>query len=162
MGVSWKGFNKHHSIWTETLSQIKKKQDPESYVVVYEQKLDMTDSMGKLFSQGEGIDVGKLYKDILYKMLSACENWCIDAEAYMQMHHKWQNRTYAAEGGLTAEIAGMEDECIVMVLYHTVPYGIYLETRDFPRAGRLNIIKPTIQEFSPRLMQDIANILDRV
>ena len=51
-----------------------------------------------------------------------------------------------------------------MYLYHSVPYGKYLEGENgfrYPYAGLLHIIEPTIQEFGPQLMYNLQGILER-
>ena len=165
-GITWKTYQKHKSIWNSTVAQIKRKEAPEHYFRTHAAQFDSTLLTSKsheyLFWEGKGVNTKLFYLDIAQELLTIADNWCTDAEAYMQTHHKWHNRTYAAEGGLTAEIVGMEEDAIDIRLYHSVPYGVYLETRVFPYAGNLEIIRPTLQAFAPRLMLDLQGLLDRM
>lgn len=70
----------------------------------------------------------------------------------------WTDRTTNARNGLTAR-AGSEGKTHYVELSHSVPYGIWLEVRF---SGRNAIILPTIEEFGPRVMGTLQQILDRV
>lgn len=181
MGISWKTYTKHNKIWSETTAKIRKKEDPADYFVKQAMEFD-TDAFinkhrGNYESRG-GLDLRGFYLDTVQKLLRTCNYWCEEAEAYMQACHKWHNRTYAAEGGLTAEVTGMEKSSIVINLYHSVPYGVYLELRGaknqdasmlngspmrpYTHAGYIGIIPETIQEFAPKLTRDLQGIMNRV
>ena len=166
MAITWKTYQKHRSIWNSTVAQITRKQAPENYfktrAVQFDSSLLTSKSHGYLFWGGKGVNTQQFYLDVAQELISIADKWCSDAEAYMQSHHKWHNRTYAAEGGLTAEVVGMENDSIDIRLYHSVPYGVYLETRIFPHAGNLEIIRPTLQAFAPKIMFDMQNLLDRM
>ena len=53
----------------------------------------------------------------------------------------WTDRTGNARAGLTADVVELSGG-LTLVLYHTVPYGIWLEVR---WGGRWSIIQPTLQ-----------------
>ena len=78
-------------------------------------------------------------------------------EAYMKMNARWHDVTGNARSGLRAE-AYQDGSETGIVLYHSVPYGIYLETR---WDGRLGIIDPTIAAMGPEVMAQFERALDR-
>lgn len=71
-----------------------------------------------------------------------------DMQAYAQANAPWEDRTGDARAGLTASV-GVEGDDVVISLYHTVDYGIWLEVR---WGGQYAIIQPTIEHFSEELM----------
>lgn len=182
MGISWKTYTKHNKIWGETTAKIKKKEDPADYFVKQAMRFspDMltNKSHSYLFTSGKGVNIQLFYLDIAQELIRICNYWCEEAEAYMQGHHRWHNRTYKAEGGLTAEVTGMENDSVEINLYHSVPYGVYLELRGargqdasmlggspmspYPKAGYLGIIPETIQEFAPTMMREMTGLLNKV
>ena len=169
-GITWKTKKAHVQKWSEATERINamlsSKEDPEHYFVRNSNAFDSYSLTSKshevLFTSQSGISVKQFYLDIASELLFIASHWCDEAEEYMQSHHKWKNRTGDAERGLFATIAGMEEDKIVMMLYHSVPYGVYLETRDFPIAGNLEIIRPTLLIFSPRLTRDLQGFIDRM
>lgn len=69
-------------------------------------------------------------------------------QEYMRTNAPWEDQTGAARDGLTAETArdGLD---FVMVLYHTVDYGIWLEIK---HSGQYAIIIPTLEMMGPEIM----------
>jgi hypothetical protein len=63
------------------------------------------------------------------------------AEAFMKNNASWTDRTGAARNGLRATTQITSDK-IVIILYHSVPYGVFLETR---WGGKYAIIQPGMQ-----------------
>lgn len=93
-----------------------------------------------------------------------------EAQNDMRTHAPWTDRTSNARGGLFAR-AGSEDSgpgrdaagrftsgkaTKFIVLYHTMPYGIWLELKN---EGRFAIIVPTIQSNGPKVMKSIDRVL---
>lgn len=74
-----------------------------------------------------------------------------DIQDYGQAHHVWQNRTFAAEQSLAADVVS-NDHLHTLTFSHGVYYGIYLETM---QAGRFSIIMPTLRS-------NYAPIMDRL
>lgn len=168
MTVTHKTYRKHASVWKGAASKVDSlisKESPEQYFLSNANKFDTWEFLGKnrgkSASRG-GLDLGKFYLSVCLEILSTASHWCEEAESYMKTMHKWQNRTGDAERGLFATIAGMEEDKIIMVLYHQVPYGVYLETRIFPKSGDLQILRPTLQVFSPKLTMSLQGLLERV
>lgn len=82
-------------------------------------------------------------------------------EPRMENHAKinavWTDRTTNARNGLAAR-SGRTTDVHYIVLFHSVPYGIHLETI---QQGRFAIIMPTIDKFGPEIMSTFQKILDK-
>ncbi len=76
-------------------------------------------------------------------------------EAYMKINAPWTDRTGNARAGLRAQ-AYQDGSETGIVLYHSVPYGIFLETR---WDGRLGIIDPTVAAMGPEVMAKFEHVL---
>lgn len=75
------------------------------------------------------------------------------AETYMRENAPWTDQTGNARAGLRAQ---HEKEPFVvheLILYHTMPYGIWLEVR---WSGRYAIIAPTLETMGPEVMQMVT------
>lgn len=79
-------------------------------------------------------------------------------ENYMKMNAPWTDQTANARNGLAARAYREGDE-VGIVLYHQVPYGVYLETR---WDGRYAIINPTIEAMGPEVMAMYDRMLERM
>jgi hypothetical protein len=77
------------------------------------------------------------------------------AEGWMRSNAPWTDRTGNARNGLrgTPKIGGMT---VSIVLSHSVPYGIWLETR---WGGAYAIIGPAIQHWGPETMRMLGRTL---
>lgn len=64
----------------------------------------------------------------------------------------WEDRTGDARAGLTAQVAS-ENGDVVLTLFHTVEYGLWLEVI---QNGRFGIILRTLEEQAPDIMQKAA------
>jgi len=70
---------------------------------------------------------------------------------HMRNTAPWTDRTGNARQGLFAKgVNGAGENAIVM--YHTVPYGIWLEVR---HSGQYAVITPTLQHEGPRVMTEL-------
>lgn len=78
-------------------------------------------------------------------------------ENHAKLNAPWTDRTSNARNGLAAR-AGKDSKTRYIVLFHQVPYGIYLETRF---SGKYAIIMPTIDKFGPEVMDTFQKILDK-
>jgi hypothetical protein len=90
-------------------------------------------------------------------LAAATTGFAAEVQAYAREHAPWEDRTGDARQGLTAE-GRQRLTSYTVVLYHTVDYGIWLETR---WDGRYAIIIPTILHMGHELMDrlDIAAIV---
>jgi hypothetical protein len=77
------------------------------------------------------------------------------AEAHMRRHAPWTDRTTNARNGLFGRAFTNPDHYVIVV-YHTMPYGIWLEVRS---NGRYAIILPTIETVGPRVMRGLRKLL---
>lgn len=77
---------------------------------------------------------------------------------YMRANAPWTDRTSNARGGLFA-VAKSSPGNHVIVCYHTVPYGIWLEVA---HGGKFRIIEPTIQHEGARVMQSVRGLMAKL
>lgn len=80
------------------------------------------------------------------------------AEGHMRRNAPWTDRTTNARNGLFAQ-AFTDPEQYVILLYHTMPYGIWLEVR---WSGRYAIILPTVETVGPQMMRQLQKLLRRI
>lgn len=78
-----------------------------------------------------------------------------EAQNYMRVNAPWTDRTGNARQGLFAK-PFREPGRHIIVCYHTMPYGIWLEVR---WAGKYEIINPTIRNQGKKVMQDLRSLL---
>jgi hypothetical protein len=77
------------------------------------------------------------------------------AEAYAKINAGWTDRTGNARQGL-ASVGSSAPGHHEIVLYHSVPYGIWLEVRF---AGKYAIIRPTIEHEAPEYFDTARGLL---
>ena len=73
----------------------------------------------------------------------------------MRQNAAWQDRTGNARNGLFAK-PQVSTNAVAIVLYHSVPYGIWLELR---WSGKYAIITPSLAKWGPRVMALLAKSL---
>lgn len=76
----------------------------------------------------------------------------LDALAFAQDQAPWEDRTGDARAGLDTDVR-WEGETIVWEMYHTVDYGIWLETI---QNGRFSVIMPTLELFAPEVGKGLS------
>lgn len=81
------------------------------------------------------------------------------AETEMRTNAPWRDRTGNARAGLMATHNKEPMQYHELVLYHSMPYGIWLEVR---WSGRYAIIGPTMFRLGQELAQDVAAGINRV
>lgn len=74
-----------------------------------------------------------------------------------KLNAPWTDQTTNARNGLIAR-SGKDSKEYWLVLAHSVPYGIWLEVR---WSGKYAIIMPTLDEYGPKVIQTLNNILER-
>lgn len=82
--------------------------------------------------------------DIVFKVFTY---WSTRASSDMRANAKWVDRTGNARNGLNATVYD-SSKYVDLVLYHRVPYGVFLEVR---WSGRYAIIGPTMTDIAPKL-----------
>lgn len=80
------------------------------------------------------------------------------AASMMRQNAPWTDRTGNARNGLKADHNGQPMVKHELVLYHSMPYGLWLEVR---WSGRYAIIGPTLVEVSPQLATLVAEAVKR-
>jgi hypothetical protein len=78
---------------------------------------------------------------------------------YARRNAPWHDRTGNARNGLHADYIGDRDgDRHVIRVYHTVPYGIWLEIR---WAGKYAIIWPTVQSEGARILAGMNKLIEK-
>lgn len=181
MPIKWETYRKHNTLWNSTTSRLSQgAEDPEHFFVRKSMDFDPSKFLHERrgnYSSRSGLNLQDFYLSVANELIRNASSWCDDAAEYMKSTHPWHNRTRAAEEGLGAMIAGVEDDRIIMYLYHSVYYGEYLERRGlsgedaalinktplaaYPRAGYIGVIPGTLQRFAPVLMKNLQGIMNR-
>ena len=78
-------------------------------------------------------------------------------QSYAQNNARWTDRTGAARGGLSFN-SRWEGSVLTVSIMHTVDYGLWLEVREFPHAGRLAIL----EEARDSQVQTFLNMIKRI
>lgn len=91
-------------------------------------------------------------------MAAFTHHWSGQVEAYARTNAPWQDQTSNARNGLTA-VPEVEPSRYSIVLFHRMPYGIWLEVR---WSGRYAIILPTIQVMGREVMAGARDLLRRM
>jgi hypothetical protein len=79
-------------------------------------------------------------------------------ESHAKTNAPWTDQTGNARQGLRAE-AFRESDNMGIVLYHQVPYGIWLELAN---GGKYAIIDETIGVMGPQVMASLERILEQI
>ncbi|MBO5743304.1 MAG: hypothetical protein J6R68_03385 [Clostridia bacterium] len=77
----------------------------------------------------------------------------------MKINRPWTDRTNMAKALLDAKVSQPNDTTIRITLSHGVDYGIFLELANEKKYA---IIAPTIQEESPRVVEDLQNLMNKI
>lgn len=84
--------------------------------------------------------------------------WATRAMSQMKSGARWSDRTTNARNGLMAKRFNSDDGAS-LVLWHSVPYGIWLEVR---WSGRYAIIGPTLNDIAPKVLKMAGEAIVRV
>lgn len=79
-------------------------------------------------------------------------------EAYMKANAPWTDRTTNARNGLGAK-AFVDDRNHGIIVFHSVPYGIWLEVAN---NGKYRILVPTIINQGAEVMTTVSRVLARI
>jgi hypothetical protein len=77
--------------------------------------------------------------------------------SWMKSNAKWVDRTSNARNGLGGQTL-VSGNSVQIVVFHSVPYGIWLEVR---WSGRYGIINPAIEEWFPKVMNTLGNLIQK-
>lgn len=92
-------------------------------------------------------------------IMAVLERKAPDVEAHMKINAPWNDQTGNARNGLRAQAYDLGGDQKGIILYHQVPYGLWLEVKN---SGDLATILPTIQVMGPEVMASLENILGRL
>jgi hypothetical protein len=92
-------------------------------------------------------------------VMAVLEQQAPRVEAHMKYNAPWTDRTGNARQGLRAQAYDSGGDTKGIVLFHQVPYGIWLEVR---YSGKYAIILPTIEVMGPQVMASLEKILGRI
>lgn len=81
-----------------------------------------------------------------------------NVEAYMRQNAPWSDQTGNARNGLTARPYN-EGLHVGIDLFHTVPYGIWLEVKS---SGKYAIIVPTVSAMGPKVIDSVRGLLGKM
>lgn len=81
-----------------------------------------------------------------------------EAESYARINAPWTDNTGNARNGLFVEHQSEPMVVHRLVIYHTMPYGFWLEVR---WSGRYAIIGPTMLHIAPDLAARVAGSVNR-
>lgn len=95
---------------------------------------------------------------VMAKVYSTLQFQAPRVETHAKTNAPWQDQTGNARQGLRAE-AFREDANMGIVLYHQVPYGIWLE---LAHGAQYAIIDPTIEVMGPQVMASLERILEQI
>jgi hypothetical protein len=99
-------------------------------------------------------NLNTLDQNIQRGILAAAHYTAPVAEAYMKANAPWTDRTSAARNGLRAQVIPLGNK-VGIVLYHSVPYGVFLEVR---WGGKYGIILNTMQMAGPVFITAIKRL----
>lgn len=94
---------------------------------------------------------------LIKTVYATMEFYAPQVENYAKVNAPWTDRTGNARNGLAAR-AFQETGNAGIVLFHQVPYGIWLEVKN---SGAYAIIMPTIDYYGPVVMRRLERVMDR-
>ncbi len=90
-------------------------------------------------------------------MIAAANYTAPLAESFMKSTASWTDRTGNARNGLKARVVvGGGGNKVAIVLYHSVPYGIWLEVR---WGGKYAVILPALAATGPLFIEAIRRLM---
>lgn len=112
--------------------------------------------MVKVLMQDQGLSSGlKKAPEKVHDAIDALlAFYAPQVEADMKSGAPWTDRTGNARNGLAATNF-RDGDSHVLVAYHQVPYGIWLEVGGYP------VIMPTLDRYSEIIMSSLQNMLER-
>lgn len=102
------------------------------------------------------INVKQFDRRVQRAMVAGAEYTSTRLESFMRTNAKWTDRTGNARSGLQSEVKIESDTKIAILMYHSVPYGPWLEVRF---GGKYGIILDAIQYGAPLYIQAVERLL---
>jgi len=91
-------------------------------------------------------------------LFALTEFWAPKVQSHARVNASWVDQTGNARQGLSAR-AQHAPTSHAIVLFHSVPYGIWLEVR---WSGRYAVILPTIESLGRQVMGDVRGLMGRL
>lgn len=98
-----------------------------------------------------------LDEDVVDAIHTVLDYYSTVATTEMRSGARWTDRTTNARNGLMAK-AFNDGEGGSLVLWHQMPYGIWLEVR---WSGRYAIVGPVMNSVAPRILRMIGSAIER-
>lgn len=97
-------------------------------------------------------------KKVQRAVMARLQYYAPQIEADAKVSAPWTDQTSNARNGLAARAYQDGDETGI-ILFHQVPYGIYLETR---WSGRYAVIMPTIDKWGPIVLNGLNGTMGSI
>lgn len=104
-------------------------------------------------------NLDKMTQKVGMTMLMYASTKAVELEAKMKVNRPWTDRTGMAKATLNTKVTQPKQNVIRITLAHGVSYGIWLELANEKNYA---IIGPTIQQESPRIVEDIGNLFSKM
>lgn len=103
----------------------------------------------------------EMERKLLRAVYATVKYWDGPTERWMKHNAPWTDRTTNARNGLFAIAKKVASTLFVIIVGHTVDYGVYLEEGTENMRAR-PIIMPAIHMFAPKVIGTLTKILDRL
>lgn len=107
---------------------------------------------GIILSNTMSASIIRAESTLLHELQDEVLRTATDALDYARANAPWEDRTGDARAGLDVDVR-WEGETIVWEMFHSVDYGLYLETR---WNGKFAIIMPTLEMFAPEVGKGLS------
>lgn len=94
-------------------------------------------------------------------VLGTMKFWDGPTERWMKHNAPWTDRTTNARNGLFAVAKKLSSDSWVIIVGHSVDYGVYLELGTENMRSR-PIVMPAVHEFAPKVIATLTKILARL
>lgn len=112
------------------------------------------------FEESELHDAIEKYGDkLMAGLMMYADTKAISLESIMKRNRSWVDRTGTAKATLNAKATQVDDNVARITLSHGVEYGIWLE---MAHEKKYAIIKPTLDSESPKVMDGLASIMEKL
>ena len=118
----------------------------------------MSNNGGFTLSDGIGFGLLTLANGVNDRARRAFEEGADEVVSYAKATAPWEDRTGDAREGLNADVYETT-EGVVLDLFHTVDYGLWLETI---QSGRFAVIMPTLEVYASRLFARAGGLVGSV
>ena len=118
----------------------------------------MSNNGGFTVEDGIGFGLLTLINGVNDRARRAFEEGADEVVSYAKATAPWEDRTGDAREGLNADVYETT-EGVVLDLFHTVDYGLWLETI---QSGRFAVIMPTLEVYASQLFTRAGGLVGSV